>query len=238
MLRKLHRNQHAVEFNQSELKQQFRASKKQAILAANSFWVLKMAMLQLVLVGLPNTPVFALVLLLTLEIFFFGMDCCNYARLKFYQKASTFFVKSLRSAIFILVELCLLVETLRLENRKWQLGIPAQKPTAYFLVAGSMLEYVFLVIVMIQIILELKAKCSKKVTEQTKNEKNDFLVFKEIEKFHRSIQEGSEDFGPSSPSNQPVESSEQSSAFQVRSKIYARSRKQDLILNGKESKNN
>jgi hypothetical protein len=118
MIKKLAENPTIQLFCTNDLKKEQKFTKDTAILVSNYAFILRIAIIHIILVGLPFMPIFQLILLILLEILYFTFSSGYYLKKKHIRSLIFLLPRVWQSLYLFTIELILLVFFLGFDNRK------------------------------------------------------------------------------------------------------------------------
>lgn len=124
-----------------------------------------MALISLVLIGLPMMPGFALAILMSYEIIYLLTNIWTYIRHLHYKSWTLFLEKMLRSLVFLVCVSTMFARYMKLPNVRWMLNAKTQEVITIMLLLGRLAEYLFLLMTVIVILVEQVINFRKKRRE-------------------------------------------------------------------------
>lgn len=122
----------------------------------------KLALISIILVGLPHLPGLNLGLQILLEVIYLWINLYAYFKHFHYKSWVIFMVAVLRSVFYLICIGYLFISLFRLEDVNWMFSASVQKNFTVLLLIGRLAEYLFLVLTLIVTVIDAVNDFKKK----------------------------------------------------------------------------
>ena len=182
MIKKLAENPTIQLFCTNDLKKEQKFTKNTAILVSNYAFILRIAIIHIILVGLPFMPIFQLILLILLEILYFTFSSGYYLKKKHIRSLIFLLPRVWQSLYLFTIELVLLVFFLGFDNRKTDsYGKTTQKFIVGLITIGTFAEYIILSVnlsfILYRILVEKKVLKNDSIASEKLIKSQEFFIY-------------------------------------------------------------
>jgi uncharacterized membrane protein len=171
-----------VNFCTHDLKQKQQYQGQIAILMSNFLFLIKSAIMQILLVSMATFPIACLTSLVVLEVLYTGLNLLHYFKNKHLKTFLLLIPKIVQSLLILTVEICLLSTHAQQKNWKFPLSAASQDTIIKAIVISTFIEYGLLAINIIVIIKTTIQDRNRKKTDKEYKEfqeqKNQFIQYK------------------------------------------------------------
>jgi hypothetical protein len=122
MLKTLAHYEHIQKLCKEPLTEKMKLSTNPFVALSSFSFVVKMALISLVLIGLPMMPGFGLGLLMVYEVVYLLANIFAYIKFRHYKSWTLFLEKVLRALVFLVCVSTMFVRYMKLENVRWMLN--------------------------------------------------------------------------------------------------------------------
>ena len=154
MLRTLNSYEHIQKLCKEPLTDEMKQDRSVFVQLSSFSFVLKMALISIVFIGLPMMPGFGLSLLMSFEIIYLLANIITYIRKRHYKSWTLFLEKILRSLVYLVCVSTMFARYMQLSNVRWMLNAKSQEVITIMMLFGRLAEYLFLLMTIVVIVIE------------------------------------------------------------------------------------
>lgn len=166
MLNHLSAYEQIQKFCKDPLTPQMKDSTNPLVCISNFSIDIKLALINIVIVGLTVLPGMALATIILLELLYLTLNITTYCRLRHYSSWVLLTEQMLRALLYLICVTYLFISYLGLKKVYWMFNAGTQESLAILLLIGRLAEYLFLIMMVLSIIVEQIQNFLKKRKEQ------------------------------------------------------------------------
>jgi hypothetical protein len=182
MLSKLKSNMTIVNFCTHDLKQKNQYQGHIAILMSNFLFLIKSAIMQIILVAMATLPITSLCMLMSLEAIYTILNLVHYFKNKHLKTFLLLIPKIVQSLLILTVEICLLSTHAKQKNWKFPLNVSSQETIIKAVMISTFIEYgllaIYIIVILKTTIQDRNRKKTDKEYKEFEEQKNQFILYK------------------------------------------------------------